>query len=307
MYGGQGLGFGYSLNGGARVFPFSINSTGANVNGLLNANSLAIADPGTFIVRGSSAALNRFSILTNGNVGVGITNPTNLFQVGTALNVNTSGNVGIGAAPNANRLQVGNGFNINAAGLTTINSANVTSSIELGNTATLKIQNGAGTGKVLVSDATGMATWQTPAPVSTSSWSRTAYNNRYLLHTADFVNIGPAPYLSTNVLNDYRLAVDGHIICTEARVRLRSAWPDYVFDDNYALTPIQELAQYIKTNKHLPEMPSAAVVEKEGGFDTGEHGRMLLQKVEELTLYLIQQQAKIEALEAQINSLTPKK
>jgi CubicO group peptidase (beta-lactamase class C family) len=84
----------------------------------------------------------------------------------------------------------------------------------------------------------------------------------------------------------YKLAVDGKIIAEELRIKLSQNWPDYVFEENYALLPLNELENSIKTNKHLPGIPSAQHVE-ENGILIGEIQTQLLQKIEELTLYII--------------------
>jgi len=93
----------------------------------------------------------------------------------------------------------------------------------------------------------------------------------------------------------YKLTVSGKVICEELKVELYNSWPDYVFADEYQLTPLHELKSFIETNHHLPSMPKAAEVEKEG-FEVGEMNRLLLEKVEELTLYVIQLQAEVDAL-----------
>jgi hypothetical protein len=75
-------------------------------------------------------------------------------------------------------------------------------------------------------------------------------------------------------------------------------WCDYVFDDEYNLIPISELKEYIKINKHLPEIPTTKEIE-ENGVDLSKMNKLLLQKIEELTLYIIQ-------LEDEINKLKNK-
>ena len=74
-------------------------------------------------------------------------------------------------------------------------------------------------------------------------------------------------------------------------------WPDYVFADGYALMPLGELEAYIGAYSHLPGMPSAAEVEQEGA-DLGEMNRLLMEKVEELTLYIIDLQKQIDELKS---------
>ena len=76
---------------------------------------------------------------------------------------------------------------------------------------------------------------------------------------------------------------------------------DCVFEDNYHLKDLTEVEAFIKANKHLPEIPSATKVE-EAGVNLAEMNKLLLQKVEELTLYLIEQQKEINQLK-KINGL----
>lgn len=102
--------------------------------------------------------------------------------------------------------------------------------------------------------------------------------------------------IGTNDPKGYKLAVAGKTITEEVVVKLQSTWPDYVFEQDYKLPSLSELEQYINTNKHLPEVPSAAEV-KENGLSVGEMNAILLKKVEELTLYLIEQNKKIDQLQ----------
>ncbi|RMG27683.1 MAG: hypothetical protein D6730_06840 [Bacteroidetes bacterium] len=97
----------------------------------------------------------------------------------------------------------------------------------------------------------------------------------------------------------YRLAVDGRIICEEVRVEMSGSWPDYVFAEDYDLMPLADLEQHIATEKHLPGIPAAATVEAEG-IAVGEMQQKMMEKIEELTLYIIQQQKEIEALRAEL-------
>ena len=100
------------------------------------------------------------------------------------------------------------------------------------------------------------------------------------------------------------LNVLGGIITDSVRVALSSAWADYVFADNYKLMPLEDLSRFIKTNKHLPNIPTAAEVEK-NGIEIGEMNAKLLEKIEELHLYILQQQKQIEELN-KLNGQTQK-
>ncbi len=93
----------------------------------------------------------------------------------------------------------------------------------------------------------------------------------------------------------YLLAVDGSIIAEEVRVELSGSWPDYVFEEHYALPSLQELEENIQSLGHLPGVPSASVIEEEG-FDLGGMQRVMLEKIEELTLYVIDLNKEVVAL-----------
>jgi len=83
-----------------------------------------------------------------------------------------------------------------------------------------------------------------------------------------------------------RLSVNGKIRAKEIKVEATN-WPDYVFDEGYKVGKLAELESYIKANKHLPGMPAAKDV-KENGVELGEMNKLLLKKIEELTLYVIE-------------------
>lgn len=94
-----------------------------------------------------------------------------------------------------------------------------------------------------------------------------------------------------------KLTVKGTIYGEEIKVDLSVPGPDYVFEDDYKLPSLAETEDYIKENKHLPEVPSAKEME-ENGIKLGEMNMLLLKKVEELTLYVIELERKVKQLEA---------
>lgn len=111
---------------------------------------------------------------------------------------------------------------------------------------------------------------------------------------------------TTEAASGYIVSVGGKIICEELRVELEANWPDYVFDDNYKLKSIDELEKSIKENKHLPGMPSAKEVEEQNGFHVGEMQTKLLEKVEELTLYVIQLKKENDQLKKRVSDIEVK-
>lgn len=88
-----------------------------------------------------------------------------------------------------------------------------------------------------------------------------------------------------------KLAVNGTIRAREIKVETAN-WPDYVFGDDYDLKPLSEVERYINENGHLPEIPKASEVEAEG-VSLGEMNKLLLKKVEELTLHLIEKEKEV--------------
>jgi DNA polymerase III delta prime subunit len=93
------------------------------------------------------------------------------------------------------------------------------------------------------------------------------------------------------------LEVKGLIRASEIKVEAQTA--DFVFEEDYQLRPLQEVEAFVKANKHLPEIPSAQEMEKEG-VNVAQMNKLLLQKVEELTLYSIEQEKKLAKQEKQL-------
>jgi len=93
-----------------------------------------------------------------------------------------------------------------------------------------------------------------------------------------------------------RLSVKGKILAQEIKVTTAASdWPDYVFEETYQLPSLKETEAFIKENKHLPGVPKAKEIE-EDGLSLGEMNRILMQKVEELTLHLINKDKEISQL-----------
>ncbi len=107
--------------------------------------------------------------------------------------------------------------------------------------------------------------------------------------------------IGTDNLGEYRLAVDGKIRAERVKVYNSADWeaPDYVFDEDYELKSLEEVEQYIKQNKHLPGIP-AGKIQKADGVDLGEMSTNLLEKIEELTLYIIEQEKKLKQQQKKI-------
>ena len=107
---------------------------------------------------------------------------------------------------------------------------------------------------------------------------------------------------SASNIGNNKLAVGGGVIAEAVTVKLQANWPDYVFKKDYQLPSLQEVKTYIDQNQHLPEVPSAEQIAKEG-LNLGEMNKLLMKKVEELTLYLIDEHKKNKGQQEQIDQL----
>lgn len=95
---------------------------------------------------------------------------------------------------------------------------------------------------------------------------------------------------------NYKLSVDGDIIAKRCVIQVTN-WADFVFDNDYTLTPLEDVATFVKTNKHLPGVPSEEEIKKDG-IEMGQMNKILMQKVEELTLYIIDLKKEVNELKA---------
>ena len=110
-------------------------------------------------------------------------------------------------------------------------------------------------------------------------------------------------YSSNDYRNQgYKLAVNGGIVCEEVMVINDVPDADFVFEQDYNLISIHALETFVNKNKHLPNIPSAEQFKKEG-YKVGEMNEMLLQKIEKFSLYLIQLNKQVEALEKENREL----
>ncbi|GAB5473192.1 MAG: hypothetical protein Mars2KO_12910 [Maribacter sp.] len=107
---------------------------------------------------------------------------------------------------------------------------------------------------------------------------------------------------TNDIPNGYKLAIAGSAIAEEIDVQLQGQWPDFVFKEAYELPSLKEVETHIRRKGHLQNIPSEEEV-KEKGINLGEMDAKLLQKIEELMLYTIQQQKEIESLKAELREL----
>jgi hypothetical protein len=109
--------------------------------------------------------------------------------------------------------------------------------------------------------------------------------------------------VTTGTHADAKFAVYGKMVAQELIVTLQNwNFPDYVFDKEYKLRTLKEVESYYTKHHHLPEVPDAAEVE-EKGIDVAQMNTILLKKVEELTLYAVEQQKQLEQLQKEVSTL----
>lgn len=288
----------------SRAFIGWKNSNNTITNGLAGTLLLQgrsdIADIPIDFATGMGTPQLRMRIAGNGNVGIGSIAPAeklsilngNLSISSDAIAFNSSmGALKIGWAntPNA---YVGLAGITNSFGLDQIDLAFYTAY----GTASEKMRIMSNSGYV------GIGTSAPTQKLEVKDGNFSTNQNIYASSATSKVLIGNMAGLNTS---NYSLAVNGIAIFTKAIVRLTSTWPDYVFEPTYKLPTLAEVEAYLAKNKHLQDVPTAAEVEK-NGIDLGDNQAILLKKIEELTLYMIALNKKVEAL-AKENELLQKK
>lgn len=207
-----------------------------------------------------------------------------------ALIIDSSGNIGMGILTPSARLEVKRSDgNYQLAKFTNAASSGDRSAfidIQNGNTAPVAWRYGVG--------GTGNQQGLTAGQFYIE---RIGGGVRFMVSNTGNVGIG-----TTNP--SYKLSVNGTIQAKE--VRVETGWADHVFDENYKLRSLEEVAAYIAANKHLPDVPSAKEVQT-NGLQLAAINTIIMQKVEELTLYVIQQQAEIKRLNEKIAALQKQK
>ncbi|MCK7556134.1 tail fiber protein [Chitinophaga sedimenti] len=196
------------------------------------------------------------------------------------MTIDNAGRVGIGTTTPTLPLEVAGAAAIQQT--LTIKSNNVNSA------EILMYKESGGSYYSLVANSGGFGIYNAEAPGY--AWFASPQNN---------IGIG------TTTPGEYKLAVNGKVKAQSIKVTM-TGWPDYVFASDYYLPSIRELEAFVNANKHLPDVPNAREVEKEG-IDLGDMNKKLLQKIEELTLYLIDQHKKIETLQAEVEMLKKNK
>ncbi len=224
------------------------------------------------------------------------------YQTRLGLHQDIDANVGVGIATPAEKLEVSGNIKTarirSGSALFYTNSRNSLNSFNTGldpslNTGWISLDLG---GNDNSSDRIVMGTGVGgKAIIGTHNYNLTAWGGDLLISPyAGNVGIGTA-----NPDAAYKLSVNGKIRSKE--IKVEAGWSDYVFNDDYKLKAISEVENFIKKNHHLPDVPSAAEVEK-NGVNLGETSSLLLKKIEELTLYLIEKDKQVNKLSDELQA-----
>jgi hypothetical protein len=238
-----------------------------------------------------------------GNVGVNTQIPFAQLQVNSLGSGWQNGNnsVSIGSMGDGGPIYPWSYIGFNATRSNKVNPANWSTGTDGSNT------HGNNGGVVLAENASGSLYFVSLPTTNTGIHNigddnALLNNTTMLLTSAGQLVIGNDIITSNNIPGSYGLYVSyGGILTTEVKVATvnSSNWSDYVFSNNYKLKTLNEVERYIKDNKHLPDVPSSAEVQKDG-IDLAEMDATLLKKVEELTLYILQQQQQIDELKKEV-------
>ncbi|MDT8411425.1 MAG: hypothetical protein RQ875_03100 [Vicingaceae bacterium] len=212
-------------------------------------------------------------------VGIGTNNPVSTLQV--AGDGFFQGNLGVNVAPTTiNMLSIVNP--VNRTGILLQNDHPTSITLKYG------IKNMVNNPNTIAYSVTDQSTNQNVFVVKGDGSVIIEQNAPAMLKTISIKD-------NTSGKDVFRILSDGHIWATELDLALKEDFPDYVFDNSYKLMSLVELEKYITKNKHLPNIPTAKQI-KEKGMSVGEMQVKQMEKIEELTLYVIELSKQIELL-----------
>lgn len=217
----------------------------------------------------------------NGNVGIGTTSPTHKLTIEGDIRLNgSSKSMTIGYAS----------LSESVGGASTILGNNVKAGV--GDNTIKRFSNGGDAGSFVSLNYANGITFHTG--VNSLLDSEVSSSEQEAMRITHSGNVG----IGTNDTKGYKLAVNGKMRTHEIKVEVAN-WPDFVFAKDYKVPTLLETEKHIKQNGHLPGIPSATEV-KANGIDLGEMNAKLLQKIEELTLHLIEMKKEMESLKSKL-------
>lgn len=229
----------------------------------------------------------KLTILTSGNIGLGTINPSEHFQIGDRFVFHDGGSKYLG-------------YNTHFDGTSNVRLVNDYSSAIGFSGGDINFQTAAmGTPGSIVNATTKLIiknTGEIGIGTNTPNKKLTVIGDASIVSSA----VNAFEILDANSIVNFRVKNTGVVYAREINVQL-TAFPDYVFKKDYVLTPLSEVEKYITKNKHLKGFEPANEYES-NGMAVGEVVRLQQEKIEELTLYLIEQQKQLEELKKQMNS-----
>ncbi len=161
----------------------------------------------------------------------------------------------------------------------------------------------AGTNVTVSGSGTSGSSFVINASTGTSLWNTSGVGSNNIVNAnTGAVIIGTG---ITSAPTGYKLYVSDGILAEKVKVALKNStnWADYVFAPGYKLRSLSEVEVFIKTNGHLPGVPSAENLVQEGGIDVNEMFVKQMEKIEELTLYMIELKKELELLKKENKGL----
>ena len=233
-----------------------------------------------------------FSVFNSGTSGAALSG------TGTAMSIANNGNIGVGTTtPGAyghggtnKALEIHNGGSTTNAQSHVMLSTGATTNVGSIGSISWAVPNTSGSQKIAAYVGSGL---ESSAASNITSNLTFATNSGGTIGEKMRITSEGNVAIGTTDPKGYKLAVNGSAIATSMKVKLNGLWPDFVFLKNYKLPTLKEVKIYIDKNQHLPDMPSADEVQAKG-LDLGEMNRLMLKKVEELTLYLIQKDEQLK-------------
>lgn len=292
--GKRDISFEFDAAGSAKIRSFRGNSWDTTLQFLTNPTGAS----------GDTPAV-RMQISENGNVGIGTLTPSQLLDVNGNANINGNTNI------NGNFLKLSPAtsdaiIQRTTSGNLIVNSGGGTSSLFLNYAQGY----GAGSGGVSIFDGTTTnfaKLWITRGYTTASTEIERTAGNLVISPSGGKVIISESSNTGLKTPGNYKLIVQNGILTDKVKIAVQNAtnWSDYVFAKDYQLMSLYDVEKYITKNQHLPNIPSTEELVKDG-LDLGEMQAKQMEKIEELTLYMIEMKKEIDSLKKENAELKDK-